>query len=791
MTVQPSRSGNLRVVRRSDASIGIALSRREAEVAKLVSEGLTNRQIAERLFIAERTAEGHVEQIRNKLGFSSRSQVAAWVAGLGANTSDSRQRSGLPGLLSSLIGRSREIQTIAELVVAKPLITITGPGGIGKTRLAIEAARSVESRFHDGAWLVDLAAISSPALVAPAITQTLKLTQTSSESPEDQLVRVLIGRHTILVIDNCEHLVEACAKLIERLLTEAPGLRVLATSREPLGVSGEHQFRVEPLSWIAAADERSPALELLLRRCDEVGVSDFSDDDLRHGTAICERLDGMPLAIELAAAQTIVLSLPEIESRLDDRLKLLKSRVRTALPRHQTLEATVDWSYRLLDIKEQRAFRRLGVFVGGFDVPAAAAVLESDESGAILLLGSLLRKSMLTVRAGAEGESRYVMLGTLRQYAMQHLELEGEAQVAKERHAEHYLAMAKSSYPHMRSVLAESWTRRLDFEQGNIDGSLRFLNGIQDERFPAMVAAMSRYWARSRGRFEEGWTERAVEHGNLPDQIRLDLLAMRTWLVWHGTNEELRFRCAQELLDEATRLGDDGKIGRAMGMLALFRIDLGEEVDPGYWQEAETHLRRSGDEWNLASVLNDRGMLLVEHGEPEQGLEYVQEALDIAKRLGDEWLIVRIVDSAAWANVELGRLEKAASIWEDGATIVLSSSYRGPLSMYLEGFARIARLQRHAKTACTLMGAAAGVRDRVGGSILASWARYIQPDLDKLHEALPETEFEACWNAGYQMSEEEAMQVARTALMPSSPQSLRSRTSRRRRAPSSRSAPTP
>jgi non-specific serine/threonine protein kinase len=740
---------------------GIQLSRRESEVARLVADGLTNRQIAERLFIAERTAEGHVEQIRNKLGFSTRSQIAAWVAS--GTTDMASPRSELPRARTTLVGRAAEIEKVVAALEGSALVTITGPGGIGKTRLAIEVAARVQGRFRGRVWLVELAATPEGVSVAGAVAHALKLTQSGTGLAEEQLTRFISNRDGLIVLDNCEHVIDAAAAVVELLLTTSSNVRVLATSRESLGVSGERLIRLEPLSLAGESQNRGDAVELLAQRCLDLGKETLTDDELVHAGSICERLEGIPLAIELAAAQTNVLSLADIDSRLIDRFQLLDGAGHRSEPRHQTLDAAVDWSYQLLTPEEQLAFRRLGVFRGGFDLDAASAMLDGktgEPSPAINLLAALIRKSMLTPRDNPSGERRYHMLETLREFAVQRLARNGELEVARRRHAIHYLALAESAFARLRSADSDVWVRRLDEERDNIRAALNVLSAESPDRFVQMVAALGRYWIRGRLRDGYMWTERAIKLGGDEASANLDLLEAWAWLTWQCDKAGPAFEAVETMLKTATRLQADAQMGRALNLRAMFRNDRGLTVDEHDWVRAEAHLRKANDGWPLALLLNDIGFIRATRGAPGDGLRLILEALSIAREVGDGWLIALIVDSAAWAQVGLGKLDEAVELWAEGIAQTLSAPDRWILPNYLEGFAKVARLEGDAKRAGSLFAAAASIRAEIGAQIPAGWSEYLQADLDLVRRELGEQGFQTAWTAGFGMSADEAVELA-------------------------------
>ena len=743
----------------------IELSRREQEVAALVAEGLSNREIGERLFISERTAEGHVEQIFNKLGFGKRSQIATWFATRTVATNpDSRRHGAVPRPRTSLVGRVDEMVRVSELIVAAPLVTVIGPGGVGKTRLAQEVSLRVAGDFADGVWWVDLSATLTAEAVAPAVADALNLVRATRESARAQLVRFMAPRKTLLVLDNCEHLVEACADLADGLISSSPSLRILATSREELGVRGERLERLAPLPVTAEGSHLSEALELFIQRCNDLGENHLTAEELVHANGICWRLDGMPLAIELAAAQSEVLSIAEIEARINDRFRLLKTTVRATIPRHQTLRAAVDWSYQQLDAQAQDTFRRLGVFSGGFDLEAASAVLEMEDLAAVGAIGQMVRKSLLGTRDHESGLRRYEMLETLRQFARECLEDSGDLEATRTRHAEHYAARARAECRMLRGPEAEASLRRLDDDVSNFTTALRFLETKTDERFPSLVASLKPFWSTGRIRDEGGWTERALAHPATSGANRTALLELRLLVAMHRDDWDLSFQAARDLLEDATRYGNEAMAARALSRMALLQTDHDGVFARDLWKRAEEHARRSGDDWMTASVLNDLGMTQIELHDAESGLPYVLEALMFSRRTGDDFALVQILDSAAWAEVEMERLGDAAALFAEGIVAVLGLSSRWSLTTYLEGFARIAHAEGAADIACRLMGAAAGVRERLGSRASDSWIRYLSSEMDQLRGEVGNALFDACWSEGFHLSEDEAGALALSLL---------------------------
>nr|WP_239542851.1 BTAD domain-containing putative transcriptional regulator [Micromonospora terminaliae] len=431
-------------------------------------------------------------------------------------------RGNLPATLTSFVGREEEVARVAGLLDRFRLATLTGPGGAGKTRLAIESGRAVAGRFPDGVWLVPLAPVTDPAEVPQAALAALGLREQallaragrSAAEPADpvgRLVDALAGRAVLLLLDNCEHLLDAAAGLTERLLTACPGLRVLATSREPLGITGEALRPVESLALPpAGADPATalayPAVRLFADRAGAVRP-DFAVDPATVGPVvrICRALDGMPLAIELAAARLRTMTAAQVDTRLDDRFRLLTGGSRTALPRHQTLRAVVDWSWDLLGDGERALWRRLAVFAGGATLEAVERVcvavpplqLAAPRPGAVPdvvdEVSALVDKSLVV--AGGTHEPRYRMLETIREYGLDRLAEAGETEKIRRAHAAEYLALAEAAEPELRGAAQLDWLRRLSDDHDNLHAGLRYAIGTGDA--PTAVryaAALGWYW---------------------------------------------------------------------------------------------------------------------------------------------------------------------------------------------------------------------------------------------------------------------------------------------------------
>ncbi len=447
----------------------------------------------------------------------------------------------LPNHLTSFIGREKEINQIKLLVVSGSvspvytgttnghgrLITLTGPGGTGKTRLAIQAAADLLELFPDGVWLVELAPLSDPDLIPQTVVGTLGLRASPGKPAVEVLVDHLKQRETLLILDNCEHMVEAAAQIADKLLQGCPELHILATSREILGTGGEVPFRVPSLSVpnvrllpvsVSVKDlEQLLGFESVRLFCDRAASSSpgfkITSTNAAAIVQICQRLDGIPLAIELAAARVRMLSIEQIAARLDDSFRLLTGGSRTVLPRHQALRALIDWSYNLLSEEERTMLLRLSVFSGGWTLEAAEAILP-DLPGSmdiIGLLAQLVDKSLALAEQGKDCENRYRLLETIRQYAGEKLVEAGGSEPVRDRHMAYFARLANQAEPHLRSREQIQWLDRLEAELDNIRSALEWSRDHHVEDGLRMAADLFWFW-HIRGFSSEGleWVEKLV-----------------------------------------------------------------------------------------------------------------------------------------------------------------------------------------------------------------------------------------------------------------------------------------
>lgn len=521
----------------------------------------------------------------------------------------------LPLPPTSFVGRDREVALVRGLLAdGTRLVTLTGVGGAGKTRLAIEVARAVAERFADGVVFVDLTATRDAALVPLLIAQALDLRAADDRPPADLLADVLRERHLLLVLDNCEHVL-AAAPLVATLLAAAPRLTVLATSRLALRLYGEHEARVPPLETPDAGDEAVAAVEdyavvrLFLQRAraarPDLALTATHVADVAE---ICRRLDGLPLAIELAAARVKLFSPRQVLERLDGRLALLVGGPRDLPARQQTLRNLLDWSYALLEPHEQRLFARLGVFAGSWDLDGVAAVCgvggAADAAGPEVV-EALADVGLLEYVADGPTAPRFRMLETIREYALARLAESGEADALRRAHAGYYVALAEQAEPELIGPDQVAWTRRLDAEQGNMRAALDWLTSNDPPGALRLAGALGRYWMRGRSLVEgRRWLEAALQRAEGPALTRAKALVAAGPLV-ADTGDLDR---AEDLLREALTIYESAGNAtvRAMalvglGGVAFLRNDHARAY--GFLGEALALYRKIGDCWRLADTL--------------------------------------------------------------------------------------------------------------------------------------------------------------------------------------------
>jgi len=569
---------------------------------------------------------------------------------------------GLPVQLTSFIGRNAQIVDVHGLLAGNRLVTLVGAGGVGKTRLAVQVATKLGGDLGN-VWYVDLAPITRSDLVPATLARALGLPDQPGGSPTDSAVRFLAERPAVLVLDNCEHLLDAAAELVTALIDACPQVRLLATSREPIGVAGELSWRVPSLSLT------NEAVELFNDRARRV-QPDFRDtrENAVAVVQVCERLDGLPLAIELAAARVRALSPAEILDGLHDRFRLLTGGARTAVRRQQTLLASVDWSHALLSQPERVLFRRLAVFLGGFDLDAAQFVCGGSDVQRYRVLDELilLVDKSLVIADNTGGRTRYRLLETVRQFAAEKLGESGEADAVRTHHRDHYTAMAAQ----LGTPASAGDEERLELAQTEIDNlraAFRWsLESLDTELALTLASSLQPLWL-ARGHLQEGlaWLDAAIAT-EIPDQsnaaaARVRAIADRALLVaWNGYPEGIDE--AQQALSTARELNDPGLLARAlMAVGALTAFADPAAADPSFAEAADI-VRELGDSRQLSQILLRQAVAAIYTGDLIAAGTAAKEALQLAEAVGDEFNSRQCRWVIGWAQTYRGDLTGAVKL---------------------------------------------------------------------------------------------------------------------------------
>ncbi|MDE2359449.1 MAG: adenylate/guanylate cyclase domain-containing protein, partial [Betaproteobacteria bacterium] len=523
----------------------------------------------------------------------------------------------LPQQLTSFVGRERELAQARDLLSRGRLLTLLGVGGLGKSRLSLQVAAEVLEAFPDGVWLVELAPIADERLVPLGVASVLGVKEEPGRPVHDALVKHVANRQLLILLDNCEHLIDACAHLAKALLQGGTQVRILATSREPLRIAGETTLQLPTLS---LPDDATPSLAALrdvgaIRLfVDRAVAADpaFQLDDRNAATVteICRRLDGIPLAIELAAARVRVLSVDRIAARLGDRFKLLTGGDRTALKRQQTLRALIDWSHDLLTAGERALFRRLSVFAGGWTLDAAEAIAaggDVTQADVLDLLTRLVEKSLVAPDADS---ARYRFLETIRQYADEQLRDSGEEEDVRMRHLEWYLALFEAGRPNLIGPEQATWLARLDVERENLFAAHRYCDHAPGggELGMRLMSAVRRYWF-DRGLLGLGYrtTMEALQRPTAQDPTPTRVSALNDAgqiAAYMGRYAEAKLHLVESLA-AARALGDRDRIAYLLQPLGLACMGIGDLADArGYLDEALVMARESGDRREIAAALN-------------------------------------------------------------------------------------------------------------------------------------------------------------------------------------------
>jgi predicted ATPase/DNA-binding SARP family transcriptional activator/DNA-binding CsgD family transcriptional regulator len=690
------------------------------------------------------------------------------------------RRHNLPAALSSFVGREGELVEVKRALAMTRLLTLTGAGGCGKTRLALEVARDLASSYPDGVWLVELASLSQPELVPQAAASVLGV----REQPDRPLVDTLVGhlreKDLLLILDNCEHLIEVCAQLGRSLLHSCPRLRVLATSREPLGVKGEALRRVSSLSVpdtdrLPAAGEltRYDAVRLFVDRA-RLRVPDFELTPKNGQTVaqVCGRLEGIPLAIELATARVGALAVEEMAQRLEDSLSLLSAGSRTAEPRHRTMRATLEWSHGLLSEPEKELFRRLSAFAGGWTLEAAEAVGSGGLGGGadvLDLLTRLLDKSMAVAEATEGGRVRYRMLEPIRQYARKKLEEDEESDAVLRRHANLFLALAEEAEPELRGTRQQEWLERLEAEHDNFRAALSWaLEGGEPELALRLAGALGDFW-QLRGRLKEGrrWLEATLAEGSEFTTIaRVKALIRAGDIAMEQRSFERAVTLSEEGLALSRGLGDE--VGAAaslfnLGMVALLRNDSERAV--ALLEEAVKLAHYVGNVAALSLSVHGLALAFMHKYDLERAAALQRENLARARESGDQHILSMSIGLGGLIALGEGDYERAEAHGLEALKMFRRMDLRQYIPTLLQLLAAAAGRGDPLRSA-RLRGASEALHEAMGARLSAGEHAYFEPHLAAARAQLDKTTWETAWAEGRAMTFEQAVEYVLSADEP-------------------------
>ncbi len=731
------------------------------------------------------------------------------------------RRTNIPIQMTSFVGRVREMGDLRELAASHRLITVIGVGGTGKTRLALQVAGELSERHPDGVWLVELAAVTSADLVAQEVARTLAVQDEPGRSIEETLLDFVRLKGLLLILDNCEHVIGGVAALVTTLFRSAPSLAVLATSREGLGISGETVFQLPSMGvprpaghdsdeagddWLDAIAS-SEAVRLFVERASALDPSFRLNRDNAAAVAdICRRLDGIPLAIELAAARVTLLSVHDIDARLGDRFRLLTGGSRTALPRQQTLQALIDWSWDLLEEADRQVLRRLSVFVGGATLDAATAVIGEGELETLEGIGRLVDRSLVIADRGSP--ARYRLLETIRQYGRDRLLAAGEVVEMRDAHLRFHLELAERADVKLRGAEMVTWLERLDEDAENFRSALEWAFETDPESALRLTLAMAIYWRTHSmlegfewmsqavdliGRMEQGpaesaalharvlaaaathgwmtgnaavgfpWAERAVALATGADDVvaRYEALgALATTMLFTGQSERV-VELSSEALKLAEPVGDWFNIAFMEAGLGQWDAESGElaNAEQRVLRAAEA-AERAGNPSLQAFVALSQGRIAGFTGRVEDARHAFDRAIAGYSRTGDAHLELVARSDLAHALRMAGEMEEAESMYRNTLHSWLHAGNRGAIANQLESFAFIAVAQDEFARATRLLGAAEAIRESASAPMLPFEQHEYDRCVARVREVLPGSTYEIEWMAGRRLAIEDAVALA-------------------------------
>ena len=691
-------------------------------------------------------------------------------------------RNNLPAQTTPLVGREDELREARELLLRdeKRLLTLTGPGGIGKTRLALQIASELVDAFADGVFLVALSSVDTGDLVAPAIARTLGLRDASGRSEEENLRAHLAERRLLLVLDNFEQVIEA-ADVVADLLASAPGLKALISSREPLRLRGEQEYPLAPLP-LPDEGERlhretllgCAAIALFVQRARATRPDfELTDANVAAVVEICRRLDGLPLALELAAAHVKTLSPEAMVPRLASRLSLLTGGPRDLPARQRTLRSAIEWSYDLLSPDERTLFQRLSIFVGGWTLDAAEAVgnlASADAPGSVTtleLLEALVDKSLVRRGEGDDGEPRFRMMETIAEYGVVRLAASGEERAARAAHAEYCRRLAEAAGRWLTGQEQRTWLARLEREHANLRAALVWLRESDESALGLrLAAALWRFWY-THGYLAEGrrwldfWLERTeagASHEERATRAKA-LLGAGTLASVQG-EQDGSVALIEESLAISRELEDDDAVAGALNALGLIALQQGDHGRAAMLFSEGLHVsRRAGDPWIIARALNSLGQSAYVLGDYQRAATLFAEALELMRGVGSRSHVAITLLLLGHVRREQEVLPEATALYHEALSLSVELGDKLRVTRGLEAMATVFAARGTARPAARLLGASSTLRDEVGAGLHPLERPIITRTLDAVRAALDDA-FDDEWSAGRALSLDDAVALA-------------------------------
>ncbi|MGZ3679245.1 MAG: ATP-binding protein [Ktedonobacterales bacterium] len=692
-----------------------------------------------------------------------------------------RRRHNLPAQATPLIGREQEVAETRGLLQGETrMVTLTGPGGIGKTRLGLQVAAESLDSFVDGVYFVALASLRDAGLVAPAIAQTLGLRESGGRSIEESLWAYLAEKRVLLMLDNFEQLLDA-VEMVAGLLAASPGLKLIITSREALRLRGEQEYPVPPLALPEPneavdreAVSRCAAVALFVQRA-RAARPDFALTDANTGAVveICQRLDGLPLAIELAAAHVKVLSPQAMVPRLASRLSLLTGGPRDLPARQRTLRSAIEWSYDLLAVGEQTLLRRLSVFTGGWTLDAAeeialaAGAASSVPADMLAGLESLVDKSLVRRREGDDGEVRFRMLETIAEYGMERLVASGEAAEVRRAHAAYYARLAEEAGGRLTGNEQRIWLDRLEREHNNLRTALAWARDNDENAMGLrLVAALWRFWY-THGYLTEGrywlsfWLERRMPTYHMNERAaQAQALLGAATLASIQSEQRTAIELAEESLALSRELGDGNRVAGALNLLGFMALQGGDVERAGALFEEELEVSRATqDPWTIARALNSLGQTAYVHEDYERAADLFGQGLELMRRIGSKSHIAITLLLLGHVRREQNAFDEATALYREALRLSLELGDKLRVARGLEAMATILWAEGQPERASRLLGAAAELRDGLGADLHPLERPAIDRTMGAVRAVLGDG-FDSEWAAGRAFAMEAAVAEA-------------------------------